>query len=798
MQQDRGVGDDEHQSQEGTAEARVGGGDVVDFRNGTFYGPVAGKIQHDHYEAPRPAATWPHQVGTIPPQAGCFQDRAEAARLTTALAAEGTAVVTETAPADVVVGLGGVGKTQLVAHYARTAWQAGNLDVLVWITATSRSAVVSGYAAAAAELLGNTALDDPVQAASAFLAWLQPKTGQRVCRWLLVLDDVTDPVHLNDLWPPVSPTGRILVTTRRQDAALTTGRRRIDVGVFTPTDALAYLTAALPHLEYPEQLARLADDLGDLPLALSQAAAYLTDTGLSAADYRQLLADRSARLRDAAPDSLPDGQPLTVAATWSLSIEHADLLRPVGLARPLLHLAAFLSANGIPEAVLTSAPARTYLAHRRIPDASVDQMPADGEPMPERDVRLAMAALRRLSLIQHTPTASDTVVRVHQLVQRAVRDTLTPDQYHRAARTAADALHAAWPPIENDTGLAQTLRANAAALTSCAEEALYQPDTHTVLYRIGHSLGDAGHVAAACAHFRYLTDAVISRLGPDHPDALIARDDLAGSIADAGNPLGAAFAFSNLLADQIRVLGKDHRGTLATRGNLAGALGAAGEPAWAAATLSDLLADQIRVLGKDHPDTLVARNNLAYWRGQASDPAGAATAFAQLLTDQIRVLGENHPHTLTTRGNLARSIGEAGNPTLAIAILSNLLADQIRSLGEDHPGTLSTRGNLARWRGRAGDPAGAATAFAQLLTDQIRVLGKDHPDTLVARNNLAYWRGQASDPGRRRHRLRRPVARPDQRTRRKPPSHRRGTQKPHPLAGKGEKQWFRTRRLGRV
>ncbi|MFJ9822592.1 tetratricopeptide repeat protein [Streptomyces sp. NPDC101151] len=741
--------DDEGQSQDGTAETRVDSGDLVDFRHATFYGPVAGKIQHDHHAAPRPAATWPHRVGSIPPQASCFQDRAHTACLSTALATDSTAVVTVPNLAGVVVGLGGVGKTQLVAHYARTVWQAGDLDILVWVPATSRSDVVTGYAAAAAALLGDTAPNDPGQAAAAFLAWLEPMSAQRACRWMVVLDDVTDPVHLNGLWPPVSPTGRTLVTTRRQDAALTTGRCRIDVGVFTPDEALAYLTAALPHPELPEQLAGLADDLGHLPLALSQAAAYLADICITTADYRQLLADRSGQLHDAAPDALPDGQRLTVAATWSLSIEHADRLRPVGLARPLLSLASFLSANGIPETVLTSSPARTYLAHHRTPDASGGLAPEASEPVSGRDVRLSLTALRRLSLIQHNPTNSGTAVRVHQLVQRAVRDTLTADHYYRTARTAADALLSAWPEIEDNTTPTEVLRANTAALTSCAEEALYRPDTHEVLYRLGHSLGEAGHVTAAHAHFRYLTDATTARLGPDHPDTLRARGCRANSLGDTGDTARAAVAFFELLVDQIRVLGRGHPRNITARNNLATLLGDSGQAAAAAAVLVDLLPDTERTLGKDHPYTLATRGNLASWQGRAgiATPEATAASYATILDEEIRVLGENHPQTLTTRQNLARWCGRSGQAAKAAATYADLLTDYIRVLGEDHPHTLAVRGNLAGWQGRAGiaTPEATAASYATILDDEIRVLGENHPQTLTARNNLAHWLGEAGD-----------------------------------------------------
>ncbi|CAL9673495.1 hypothetical protein SUDANB105_07698 [Streptomyces sp. enrichment culture] len=97
----------------------------------------------------------------------------------------------------------------------------------------------------------------------------------------------------------------------------------------------------------------------------AQAAAYLIDSGETAATYRNLLADRTTKLTDLAPDAPPDEQATALAAAWSLSIDHADTLRPVGLARPMLHLTALLHANGISQSVLTSEPARAHLAAHR-------------------------------------------------------------------------------------------------------------------------------------------------------------------------------------------------------------------------------------------------------------------------------------------------------------------------------------------------------------------------------------------------------------------------------------------------
>ncbi|MEV2236333.1 hypothetical protein AB0H69_48445, partial [Streptomyces phaeochromogenes] len=76
----------------------------------------------------------------------------------------------------------GVGKTQLAADYARTAWDSGGLDVLVWVTASGRSPVVSTYSQAGIKLC-EADPDDPEQAARDFLAWLTPKPGAPTRRW---------------------------------------------------------------------------------------------------------------------------------------------------------------------------------------------------------------------------------------------------------------------------------------------------------------------------------------------------------------------------------------------------------------------------------------------------------------------------------------------------------------------------------------------------------------------------------------------------------------------------------------
>ncbi|MFB8776275.1 FxSxx-COOH system tetratricopeptide repeat protein [Streptomyces broussonetiae] len=673
--------------------------------------------------------TWPHQVGVLPRHADHFQDRRAAAQLERAVAGTGTA-----AQCQVLVGMGGVGKTQLAAHYARTAWEDSNLDVLIWITASARSLVVTGYAQAGIDLCQGDP-DAPDQAAQAFLAWLTPKAGQTPCRWLIVLDDVADPDDLRGLWPPSSPYGRTLITTRRRDAALTgDGRRRIDVGLFTKSEAVTYLTRYLEahgRTESADQLSALAFELGCLPLALSQAAAYLIDSGEDVTAYRELLTDRTIALADAVPDRLPDDQTIPLAAAWSLSIDRADNLRPVGLARPMLYLTALLDSNGIPQAALTSDPVLAYLAHTR--------------EVTERDALASLRALHRLSLIDHNPNTPYQAVRVHQLIQRATRDALTLAQRDQLVRTAADAVLAAWPAPGEGAAAAASLRANSDALAQHGEEALYRTTMHRVLLHTGQSLGETGQVKAAVEYFTHLTDTAHRRLGSDHPASLVARRHLAVWRAEAGDIASAVAELERLLESMLRSLGPEHPETLTARNNLAHWRGAAGDPAGAVAELERLVESMVRSLGPEHPETLTARNNLAWQRAHAGDEARAVTEFEQLQLDQERVLGQEHQDTLLSAGNLAWCRREAGDAAGALAELEPLVERSLQALGPDHRITLATTHTQAITLAAVGDAAGAVRALERVLERMQGALDPNHPDIFYARSNLASFKAQAGD-----------------------------------------------------
>ena len=153
---------------------------------------------------------------------------------------------------------------------------------------------------------------------------------------------------------------------------------------------------------------------------------------------------------------------------------------------------------------------------------------------------------------------------------------------------------------------------------------------------------------------------------------------------------------TELLPDQERVLGPDHPDTLTTRNNIAHWTGQSGDAREALRLFQELLPDQERVLGPDHPDTLSTRNNIAHWTGESGDAREALRLFQELLPDQERVLGPDHPDTLTTRNNIAGSgPARAGMPARRCGCSRSCCPTRSASSAPTTPTRSRTRNNIA-------------------------------------------------------------------------------------------------------
>ncbi|MFD5096572.1 FxSxx-COOH system tetratricopeptide repeat protein [Amycolatopsis thailandensis] len=716
-------------------------------RDSLVYGQVsrfiADILSETEISPPRPAA-W-----KLPLRGKVFVGRtAELDRLERTAKAVGRVAVVA------VHGLGGIGKSSLAARFAEL--RSADYSAVWWVTADSAPAIDEGLAELAVALSPQAAQLPWEQRIEQAVNWLAGHSG-----WLLVLDNLTDLAHASGLLERVR-TGTIIVTSRRG-----TGWRdvsTVSLDVLEPDEAVELLERTV-RAEWPDAVpagaVELCAELGWLPLAVEQAAAYLAQNRMTPARYLGLLARSPARMFAWTAEA--EDAERAVARVWHVTL---DRLADTPLAAKVLRRLAWHAPERVPRALLADA--------------------AD-----EPELSEALGRLAAYSMI----TLGAETIEVHRLVQAVTRTPDPADPYRRpedidhareaTAAALAKALDAAdprlpdyWPVFQAvlphgrallehtdvDTGplchlanslglyvLGQGDPAAAIALAGRASngcERLYGIDDPVTLQARSNEASAyqaAGDLTRAIALFEATLEDCERALGSAHPDTLSYRNNLAAACHAAGDLTRAISLLEETLTGRERLLGKEHPDTLLSRNNLAMAYEAAGEVERAIGLHEVTLADRARVLGADHPETLLYRNNLAYLHWSKGDVKRAVTLFETTLEDRERVLGADHPNTLISRANLAGACEAAGDLTRAVELQERTLADRERVLGPDHPDTLKSGNNLAGAYESAGDPARAIELYESTLAARERVFGHDHQDTLNTRNDLAYARGVAGD-----------------------------------------------------
>ncbi len=684
--------------------------------------------------------TWPIEVGIVPGLASAFQPRTALRDEIDAAPVQGAAAT----PTQILSGGGGVGKSQLAASYAAEAVHAGT-DLVVWAGATEVQQVIAVYAQTATRVsVPDATGEDTERDARAFLSWLA--TTDR--RWLVVLDDITDPAGLRGWWPSSrTGTGRVLATTRIHDARLTgNGRRRVRVGVYTPDEATAYLRTRLTeddaeHL-LDDAVGDLAAVLGRLPLALGHAAAYMLNQDLSCARYLNLFSDRTRPLGQLLPEEADaEGYGREIATTLLLSLDAAQRTEPVGLARPALRLAAFLDPAGHPRALWTTPAVLTYLTEHR--DPAPDDAPRP-EDVTAEQAEAALRVLHRYALISSGHSQDPRALRIHALTARATREPLGDAALPALAQAAADGLLNIWPDPDHDhPELAASLRANTDQLHQLTGGHLWHPKGHEVLHIAGSSWINTGFAAPAVAYWKHLVTTSRDFLGPTHTSTLRACAGLSNLYGGTGQQAEAIPLTERVVADCERLLGPTHHSTLAFRADLVTFYADAGRNAEALILAKEILTDRRKALGPEHPDTLSARAALAFAYRKVGHIEESVTQTENLLNDQTRILGPEHPDTLRTRANLAASYGDAGRTEDAITQAERVLNDRERYIGPTHRDTLTSCATLASAYSQVGRVTEAIPLAERFLTGQEQLHGPTHLDTLRARTSLALYYAQA-------------------------------------------------------
>ena len=658
--------------------------------------------------------------GLIPAIADGLSARAEtAADLAAALVADATVVLVPVRVAGEGPGgwLESCGKTQLAVSVAESMWLSGRLELLVWITASSRASVLSGYVEAAVAVMGADPEGDGETVAEHFADWLS-RTNQP---WLVVLDDLRNKADLAGLWPTGS-AGRVLITTVNPlDFSDDQGALLHPVGVFSPTEALSLLVSRLAadpgKCKGAEELAA---ELGYEPLAIAQAGATIANSALSCRDYQDWWARERAGL--AGTDRLA---PPAASITWLLSAEHAERLSRGG-ARALLTLAALLDGDGIPGEVFTSQAACDYLAGA-----------GTGDPVDPDRAREVLSATERTGLLSLGLADAATVARMNKAVQAAVRAAAPAGALDRAASAAADALLRVWPGDEEPAWLASSLRSCMASLREVTGDLLWADGCHPVLLRAGQSLDRAHLRRLSVGYWNDLAVVSDRTLGQGHPDTLTARERLAAACLVAGQPAEAISWFQWVLTERVRLLGPDHPSAIAARRDVGHALVAAKQFGDAVTVLDRVVGDFERVSGNDQPDTLAARDELAAAYHAGGRFTDAIRILRPTLASRERLQGLQHRDTETTRQKLADACLADGRVKSALTLYRQVLTDRERLLGPDHLDTIAIRCTLGSAYYATGRMAFALQLREDTRAGYERVVGADHQDALASSADLA-------------------------------------------------------------
>ena len=577
----------------------------------------------------------------------------------------------------VLTGMRGSGKSQLATAVAARCEEEG-WPLVAWIPAGSREAVLSGLAELGLEL-GVRVEDGPSREVIARRCLTALASAQESNR-LIVLDDVDSPDDLAGLVPRGEGV-RVLVTTTRLADWEHEGWAHVPVGVFEREQSISILLDRTGQADYGAANA-IAGALGDLPVAVVQAAATARCDRYTLADYLDMLErttlEGGVRRREGDEYSEAVGVALWLAFQSALERIEDQSPRRGAIARVQLGVLSVLAAPGVPTHWLEAL------------DGGSD------------DARGALSGLIESSVCQLSEDGSK--VMIHGLQSRVIREAwrYEPESWGRVEEAAAGLLGAVDVtaiPVSDSTkrrrealDLVEQLRV--AAGQDHSKGLFSYPRTAGALT---HALWHAAELGSpqAAVSLSDAVDLLDETLGPDHPRTLASRNNFANAYRSAGRLDEAIDLYERTLADSERVLRADHPNTLVSRGGLAGAYESAGRLDEAIPLYEQNLTEALRVLGPDHPDTLASRGNLANAHRSAGRLKQAIPLFERTLVDIERVLGPDHLHTLASRNNLASTYESAGRLKQAIPLYEQNLIEALRILGPDHPNTRLFRNNLA-------------------------------------------------------------------------------------------------------
>ncbi|WP_430788433.1 FxSxx-COOH system tetratricopeptide repeat protein [Actinoplanes sp. G11-F43] len=618
-------------------------------------------------------------------------------------------------------GINGVGKTQIALEYAHRF--AAAYDIVWWISAVQTDRVRTSLAELAERLGLPGNAEERVLAVREML-----RKGEPSSRWLIVLDNADSPEDLHDVIP--AGTGHVIITSRNPHWSEKYHVPRLDVEVFARGESVELLQRRVRGLTAADA-DRIADALGDLPLALEQAAAWLSLTGSTPDDYLAELRGRTAQVLD---QQAPPNQPSTTA---SVRLSYERLASESPAAARLLRLFAFLAPEAIPFRLLES---------ERLSDHLAEIDPTMHDPLLQRTL---ISVIGRYALARVNTSPGGGAV-VHRLTQRIIRDGLSPEEQRATSAELWRILAGVrrgpredrdnWPVYEE-------LRAHLEA-TGAVDAP--RDDVRRLFLDLASYLRNRNDFGGAEDLATRVYDRWVELHGKDDTLTLRLQSELGNILRSSGQARRAYEIDLDVVERMTKApgLGETHAYTLMATTGLAASLRALGEFG-RARELDERNAPRTReAFGPSHERTIMQQNNLALSIRLTGDFAAALAGQEEVIASYPRHAFTSNDYRIpTSQDNIAGLLRATGRQRAALEQLEPLFEGQ-RGRAEDAILTWRIATNLAGVLRLVGESL-RGYALADEAYDRLVTLGgPQHPDTIAAELELAcamWWSGRSGE-----------------------------------------------------